>query len=309
MSYQGYTPTPTPPGTVAPTPPAYTYGAYHPSPYAHPSTPGAYSYSGAYQAGVQGYGWSYPYSYVPQPHPQVSTLQQQAVLQHIPRVPTTPVTPRTPTLPGPVPQRTTTFTAYTPSYARETTPAVHSGGRTGRRQSNLKGLFTKECQCPLPRSYCFVLKGTAVKNLMYGFGDDRNPANDTVNVMEEILIEYITDVVCFQALSFPNVQNVLHVPIANSAKLQRAHLRKLVFQSMTSAAPFLARRTRTSSPGWRSYCSCKRTSNVQGPNSRNLMSTIPRVFDGRNPLSYISRTVFSRSTHSALSAYLHGLRC
>ena len=36
-----------------------------------------------------------------------------------------------------------------------------------------------------------------MKNLMYGFGDDRNPANDTVGVMEEILIEYITDVVCF----------------------------------------------------------------------------------------------------------------
>ena len=31
---------------------------------------------------------------------------------------------------------------------------------------------------------------------MYGFGDDRNPANDSVNVMEEILIEYIVDVVC-----------------------------------------------------------------------------------------------------------------
>lgn len=30
---------------------------------------------------------------------------------------------------------------------------------------------------------------------MYGFGDDRNPANDTVNVMEEILVEFITDVV------------------------------------------------------------------------------------------------------------------
>jgi len=29
---------------------------------------------------------------------------------------------------------------------------------------------------------------------MYGFGDDRNPANDTVNVMEEILVEYIVDV-------------------------------------------------------------------------------------------------------------------
>lgn len=34
-----------------------------------------------------------------------------------------------------------------------------------------------------------------VRNLMYGFGDDRNPANDSVNVMEEILIEYIVDVV------------------------------------------------------------------------------------------------------------------
>jgi len=31
---------------------------------------------------------------------------------------------------------------------------------------------------------------------MYGFGDDRNPSNDTVSVMEEILMEYIIDVVC-----------------------------------------------------------------------------------------------------------------
>ena len=30
---------------------------------------------------------------------------------------------------------------------------------------------------------------------MYGFGDDRNPSSDTVNVLEEILIEYIIDVV------------------------------------------------------------------------------------------------------------------
>jgi hypothetical protein len=30
---------------------------------------------------------------------------------------------------------------------------------------------------------------------MYGFGDDRSPANDTVSVMEEILVEYIADVV------------------------------------------------------------------------------------------------------------------
>ena len=30
---------------------------------------------------------------------------------------------------------------------------------------------------------------------MYGFGDDKQPAADTVAVMEEILIEYIVDVV------------------------------------------------------------------------------------------------------------------
>lgn len=35
---------------------------------------------------------------------------------------------------------------------------------------------------------------------MYGFGDDRHPANDTVNVMEEILVEYIVDVVCISYL-------------------------------------------------------------------------------------------------------------
>lgn len=43
---------------------------------------------------------------------------------------------------------------------------------------------------------------------MYGFGDDRNPANDTVNVMEEILTEYIVDVVgaCTQALLYPRAE-------------------------------------------------------------------------------------------------------
>lgn len=41
-----------------------------------------------------------------------------------------------------------------------------------------------------------------MKNLMYGFGDDRNPGSDTVNVMEEMLIEFIVDVVCVLAQSF-----------------------------------------------------------------------------------------------------------
>jgi len=44
---------------------------------------------------------------------------------------------------------------------------------------------------------------------MYGFGDDRNPSNDTVNVMEEILVEYITDM-CQVSLA-PTKKNRLSV--------------------------------------------------------------------------------------------------
>jgi transcription initiation factor TFIID subunit 13 len=62
---------------------------------------------------------------------------------------------------------------------------------------------------------------------MYGFGDDRNPANDAVNVMEEILIEYITDV-CTQAaassrktrLAIEDLRKALSRP-ADAKKLAR----------------------------------------------------------------------------------------
>lgn len=47
---------------------------------------------------------------------------------------------------------------------------------------------------------------------MYGFGDDRNPANDTINVMEEILVEYIVDVV---RLIFPAPERVCLVTLTN----------------------------------------------------------------------------------------------
>jgi transcription initiation factor TFIID subunit 13 len=32
---------------------------------------------------------------------------------------------------------------------------------------------------------------------MYAFGDAKEPANDTVDVMEEILMEYLVDVVSY----------------------------------------------------------------------------------------------------------------
>lgn len=40
-----------------------------------------------------------------------------------------------------------------------------------------------------------------VPKLMYGFGDDKHVSNDSVAVMEEILIEYIVDVVRVYPLS------------------------------------------------------------------------------------------------------------
>lgn len=51
---------------------------------------------------------------------------------------------------------------------------------------------------------------------MYGFGDDRNPANDAVNVMEEILIEYIVDVVSLVPLrSSPSPSLILGTAVLN----------------------------------------------------------------------------------------------
>jgi transcription initiation factor TFIID subunit 13 len=56
---------------------------------------------------------------------------------------------------------------------------------------------------------------------MYGFGDDRNPANDSVNVMEEILIEYIIDVVRSHfRLSLPRPWDSLTCPRELLTQLQ-----------------------------------------------------------------------------------------
>ncbi|KZP19458.1 TFIID-18kDa-domain-containing protein [Athelia psychrophila] len=95
---------------------------------------------------------------------------------------------------------------------KETVAAAASGGAatSRRKQVTHRGVFTKE-----------------LKSLMYGFGDDRNPGNDTVNVMEEILIEFITDV-CHTAagpgkkvrLSLEDLRRALSRP-ADAKKLAR----------------------------------------------------------------------------------------
>jgi transcription initiation factor TFIID subunit 13 len=164
---------------------AYPYGTYS---YTHPQTPGAYPYAtGAYPGtGITGYGAAWPYSYSYYQH-QPSSLLKPAASQSTPTLPTN--------------AQRTTFTAYNPTYSRDSAGTGVTSGSSARaykKQSNLKGLFTKERASDLAspdaaHGSTFVL----VRNLMFGFGDDRNPSNDTVNVMEEILVEYIADIVGF----------------------------------------------------------------------------------------------------------------
>ncbi|KAJ8489694.1 hypothetical protein ONZ51_g2759 [Trametes cubensis] len=176
-----------PPHTTAGT--TYPYASYHPQTpgaYGHPQTAGAYPTT-TYQpyappTAVTSYGTAWPYhhgySYYPQQH------QQQAPVA-APRPVTTTQTPAaTPTTATPVTATPAVAPAVAPRPAVPSTYTFSSYNRDSatfsrgsRKGSSYRGLFTKE-----------------LRNLMYGFGDDRNPANDTVNVMEEILIEYIVDV-------------------------------------------------------------------------------------------------------------------
>ena len=189
----------TQPATTAPT--SYTYTAYHPpGTYAQVSTsyPSPYPSTASYQTGVTGYGaWPYQYSYLPQQHAQ-SSVQQARPNTVLPPTTSTYTSTFAPT----APPKTTSFSSYTPApQVRETATAAATPATTGRvrhkQQANFKGLFTKEREYAVPDVFLILSHANdpAVKSLMYGFGDDRNPATDTVNVMEEILIEYITDVV------------------------------------------------------------------------------------------------------------------
>ncbi|KAI0670293.1 transcription initiation factor IID, 18kD subunit-domain-containing protein [Trametes maxima] len=209
-----YYPPHTPSGTT------YPYASYHPQAqgaYGHPQTAGAYPTT-PYQpyqppTAVTSYGTAWPYHgypYYPHQH-----QQQQPAASKPAGTPTTqsstttpaPVT-ATPAVAPTVAPRPAASSTYTfSSYSRDSAASYNRGGRKG---SSYRGMFTKE-----------------LRNLMYGFGDDRNPANDTVNVMEEILIEYIVDV-CQTAsaggkksrLSIEDLRRALSRP-ADAKKLAR----------------------------------------------------------------------------------------
>ena len=52
------------------------------------------------------------------------------------------------------------------------------GGGTEDGQGKRKRLFSKELRC-----------------MMYGFGDDQNPYTESVDILEDLVIEFITEMV------------------------------------------------------------------------------------------------------------------
>ena len=38
--------------------------------------------------------------------------------------------------------------------------------------------------------------------MMYGFGDDRNPYTESVDILEDLIIEYLTEMVCTCTILF-----------------------------------------------------------------------------------------------------------
>lgn len=66
----------------------------------------------------------------------------------------------------------------------------------GRRKTVRKGMFSRDCK--YDSRYKFdhqLIIYDLVKLLMYGFGDVANPAADSIAVMDDLVIDYITEMV------------------------------------------------------------------------------------------------------------------
>ncbi|KAJ8474919.1 hypothetical protein ONZ45_g15781 [Pleurotus djamor] len=217
MSYNPYTPPPT--GTP-PTSTQYPYGTYFvPGAYGqHAAYPATYA-AGAnpYQTGVTSYGWTYQYPYLQHHHP--GQIARPASSTGRPATPTTSTT------------TTTAARAATPVATTSTAGLATSNAAVMPQRTSNSTNANFSTLTPYARDTSYSSGGgTRVKNLMYGFGDDRNPANDSVNVMEEILVEFILDV-CNQAatpmgtsrkarLGIEDLRRVLSRP-ADAKKLAR----------------------------------------------------------------------------------------
>ena len=127
---------------------------------------------------------------------------------------------------------------------------------------------------------------------MYGFGDDRNPANDTVGVMEEILIEYITDVVGSFSLS---ILFFIRSQQSNSANLPLVLHESHVYRSTIFVAFYQDQQMQRNLQEWKSSFSCKKILNAHEPNSKNPTSIIERYSSIASP-SLLFSSAFSSSS-------------
>ncbi|GJJ12124.1 hypothetical protein Clacol_006365 [Clathrus columnatus] len=164
-----YRPTPTPTPT-APIPPpqyptqyAYSYAQY--SPYQHPG---------------------YAYQYYHHPHPATTPSIPPPTYKPGPALPTLALSNpsvHVQSRPQSQSQAATTTTKSTAPSTQTTTQTSAPTRTVTRKTQSLKGTFNRE-----------------LRMMMYAFGDSKEPASDSVDVMEEILIEYLTDV-CHTALT------------------------------------------------------------------------------------------------------------
>ncbi|KAF5377023.1 hypothetical protein D9757_001861 [Collybiopsis confluens] len=172
--------------------------------YPPPVTPGAQSTP---TTATYSYGTYQPYYYQWPPYSNYAVAQTST--RPASTTVATPATATSTTATIPTSAARPAYTPYTSSYTTTRDSGTStSTGRGGKRPSSTKGLFAKE-----------------LRNLMYGFGDDRNPANDTVNVMEEILVEYIVDM-C-HAASGPGRKSRLSIEDLRKALSRPADAKKL----------------------------------------------------------------------------------
>ena len=61
-----------------------------------------------------------------------------------------------------------------------------------------KSQFNKECKNSFN---CKEFSHPLVRPMMYGFGDDANPRQDSVELVEELMLEYLTQVVMIVLLA------------------------------------------------------------------------------------------------------------
>lgn len=85
------------------------------------------------------------------------------------------------------------------STADERPAKKEKGEKRGQQKLSRKNLFAKECMLP-PHLSCQATTAKlnaiiSVPSLMYAFGDDPNPLPESVNVLEEILVDYVSELV------------------------------------------------------------------------------------------------------------------